>query len=166
MSLESLHFQFRLQQNFSQSQTEYLFNTLYIEIKHTKIFFGHNKRYKKCILFFIRALLLIHNFYISWSTRFVSLKACLGFSIFYSVSFLLKFMTMFTLCGYMSFRNDLCYRHAWCPYCYDACMMLSATQIEAIPLCSTHFRPIFQLLINHLYLKCNSSTGVFRIICL
>ena len=37
----------------------------------------------------IKVLILICNFYMSWSTRFVSVKLCVGFSIFDSVSFLL-----------------------------------------------------------------------------
>ena len=37
-------------------------------------------------------LFLIGNSYISWSTNFVSLKACVGFSIFDSALFLLKFI--------------------------------------------------------------------------
>ena len=53
--------------------------------------FGQNKRYKKCPLFsfarsspfyFIAVLFLICDSYMSWSTRFVSLKLCVGFSIF------------------------------------------------------------------------------------
>ena len=40
----------------------------------------------------ITVLLLICDSYVSWSTRFVSLKLCVGFSIFDSVSFLLKFI--------------------------------------------------------------------------
>ena len=57
---------------------------------------GDNNRYKKCILLFllelqlITALLLIRDSYISWSTKFVSLKVFGGFSIFDSVSFLIK----------------------------------------------------------------------------
>ena len=27
---------------------------------------------------------------------------------------------MFTLCGYMPFRNDFCCGHASCPHCYHA----------------------------------------------
>ena len=38
----------------------------------------------------ITVLLLIRNSYTSWSTRFVSMKLFAGFSIFDSVSFLLK----------------------------------------------------------------------------
>ena len=37
-------------------------------------------------------LLLIHNSYMSWSTRFVSLKVCVAFFIFYSVLLSLKFI--------------------------------------------------------------------------
>ena len=40
-------------------------------------------------------LLLIRDSYMSWSTRFISLKVCVGFSIFDSVSFLLKFIFLF-----------------------------------------------------------------------
>ena len=43
----------------------------------------------------ITVLLLICDSYMSWSTRFVSLKLCMGFSIFDSVSFLLKFIFLF-----------------------------------------------------------------------
>ena len=35
----------------------------------------------------IAAFLLIRNFYTAWSTRFISLKLCVEFSIFSSVSF-------------------------------------------------------------------------------
>ena len=69
-----------------------------------KISFGQNKRYKKCTLFFFRelqlisVLLLICDSYISWSTSLVSLKLWVGFSIFDSVSFLLKFIFLSTKC--------------------------------------------------------------------
>ena len=60
--------------------------------------FLQNKTYKKCTLFFffrvlqlITGLLLIYNFYTSWSKWFISLKLCVGFSIFDSVSFTLNF---------------------------------------------------------------------------
>ena len=48
-----------------------------------------------CELQFIIVLLLICDSSMSWSTRFVSLKLCVGFSIFDSVSFLLKFIFLF-----------------------------------------------------------------------
>ena len=63
--------------------------------------FGQNKRYQKYPLFFFRELqlitflLLICDSYMNWSTKFVSLKLCVGFSIFGSVSFLLKFIFLF-----------------------------------------------------------------------
>ena len=66
-----------------------------------KIPFGQNKRYKKLPSFFFReiqlitVLLLICNSYMSWSTRFLSLKLRVRFSIFYSISFLLKFIILF-----------------------------------------------------------------------
>ena len=69
-----------------------------------KNYFGQNKRYKKCTLFFFRelqlisVLLLICDSYMSWSTSLVSLKLWVGFSIFDSVSFLLKFIFLSTKC--------------------------------------------------------------------
>ena len=63
-----------------------------------KVLFGQNKRYKKCPLFFfhdlqlITFLLSICDFYMSWSTSFVSLKLCVGFSILDFVSFSLNFL--------------------------------------------------------------------------
>ena len=83
--------------------SESLFNTLYIEIKTNarKITFRQNERYKKCSPFFARALqlitvlLLIIGSYMSWSTRFIYLKARVGFSIFNSVSIFLNFIFLF-----------------------------------------------------------------------
>ena len=48
-----------------------------------------------CELQLIPVLLLICDSFMSWSTRFVSLKLCVGFSVFDSVSFLLKFIFLF-----------------------------------------------------------------------
>ena len=61
----------------------------------------------------ITVLLLICDSYISWSARFVCLKLRMGFFIFDSVSFLLKFIYIFsnkmqdslTLKRYNSFQN-------------------------------------------------------------
>ena len=44
----------------------------------------------------ITVLLLICDSYMRWSTRFVSLKLCVGFSIFNSISFLSKFIFLFS----------------------------------------------------------------------
>ena len=56
-----------------------------------KIYFRKKKHsFFFCELRLITALLLILNFYASWSTRFVSPKLCIGFSIFDSASFLLN----------------------------------------------------------------------------
>ena len=62
--------------------------------------------------FFFRELqlitvsILIRNFYSSLSTKFISLKLCVGFSIFYSVSFLLKFIFLFNKKhGLFDFKN-------------------------------------------------------------
>ena len=43
----------------------------------------------------ITVLLLIRNFYMSWSTRFVSQKVIKGYFIFCLVSFLLEFIFLF-----------------------------------------------------------------------
>ena len=43
----------------------------------------------------ITVLLLVCNSYMNWSTRFVSLKQCLGFSVFDSLSFLWNFIFLF-----------------------------------------------------------------------
>ena len=98
--------------------SESVFNTLYIEIKHKfeKISLGQNKRYKNALFFFrevhlITDLLLTCDSYMSWSTRFVSLKLCAGFSIFDSVLFLslyfysTKCMRSLTLKRHNYFRN-------------------------------------------------------------
>ena len=66
-----------------------------------KISFGQNRQYKKRPLVFFRklrpitVLYLICDSYMSWSLRFVSLKVCVGVSIFDSVSLLLKFIILF-----------------------------------------------------------------------
>ena len=59
-----------------------------------------NKRYKKCPFFSFAssnssALLLICDSYMSKNTRVLSLKLCMGFVIFDSVSFSLKFIFLF-----------------------------------------------------------------------
>ena len=51
-----------------------------------------------CDLQIIIVLLLICHSYISWSTRLVSLKLCVGFSIFDCVAFLLKLIFFSTKC--------------------------------------------------------------------
>ena len=43
----------------------------------------------------ITVLLLICHSYMSWSTRFISLNLCVGFSISDSISFLLKYIFLF-----------------------------------------------------------------------
>ena len=55
----------------------------------------------------ITVLLLICDSYMSWSTRLASLKLCVGFSIFDSVSFLLKFIFLFgKMHGFFDFQNQ------------------------------------------------------------
>ena len=60
----------------------------------------------------IKILFLVPNSYTSWSKWFISLKLCMGFSIFDSVSFLLyfvffstKIMDSLTLKRHNSFQN-------------------------------------------------------------
>ena len=62
--------------------------------------FGLNKRYKKNSFFFhelqlITVLLLIPDSYTNWCTRLISLKLCVGFSIFDSVSYFFKVYIFF-----------------------------------------------------------------------
>ena len=63
-------------------------------------------------LLLMTVLLLICDFHMRWSTRLVCLKLCVGFSIFDSVSFLLKFIFLvqqnawtLTLRRHNSFQN-------------------------------------------------------------
>ena len=77
-----------------------------------------SKCYNKCTLVFhelqlIDILLLIRDSHMSWNTKFISLKVCMGLSIFDSVSFLLKFTFLFkksmeslTLKRHNSFQNQ------------------------------------------------------------
>ena len=86
--------------------SESVFNKLYIEINHKcqKNFIRTKKTVQKVSSFFfrelqlIRVLLLICDFYMGWSARFISLKLCVRFSIFVSVSLLLKFILFFNKC--------------------------------------------------------------------
>ena len=55
-----------------------------------KLSFGENKMLQKTYSVFFRELQLITVLLMSWSSRFVSLKACVSFSIIDSVSLLLK----------------------------------------------------------------------------
>ena len=55
----------------------------------------------------IKVLLLICDSYMSWSTRSVSLKPCVEFSIFDSVLFLLKFIFLFNeMNGVFDFKTS------------------------------------------------------------
>ena len=96
--------------------SERVFNTLYIEIKHVlkQIPLGKMNGVKKKSSFFFRelqlitVLLLICDFYMSWSIRFVSQKLFVGFSIFDSVLFLLKFIFLFSkMHGLYDFNTSL-----------------------------------------------------------
>ena len=67
---------------------------------------------KNVLVFFrdlqhITVLRLICDSYLSWSIKFVSLKLCVGFSIFDSVSFLLKFIFLFNkMHGLFDFKTS------------------------------------------------------------
>ena len=80
--------------------SESLFNTLDIEIKY-KHFLWTKQMLQKMHSFFFRelqlitVLLLIRESYMSWSTRFVNPKVCVGFSIFDSVLYFLRFKFLF-----------------------------------------------------------------------
>ena len=55
----------------------------------------------------IAVLLLIWDCYMSWSTRFISVKLCVGFSIFDSVSISLKFILLFNkIRGLFDFKTS------------------------------------------------------------
>ena len=63
------------------------FNTLRQNTNNALISLRQNKHYKKCAIFFhnlqlITVLFLVQDSYMSWSTRFMSLKVCVGFWIF------------------------------------------------------------------------------------
>ena len=52
-------------------------------------------------------LLLICNSFMVWSTRLVSLKLCMGFSLIDSVSFLLNFIFLFNkMHGFFDFKTS------------------------------------------------------------
>ena len=74
--------------------------------------FEQSKRYKNAHIFlswthYIRVLLLICDSYMNWTARLVSLKLCLRFSIFDSVSFLLKFIFLFKkMHGHFDFKTS------------------------------------------------------------
>ena len=83
---------------FSVQYTRSVFNTLYIEIKHKCYKFPsvqkmHSFFFRKLQL--ITVLLLTCDSYMSWNTRFLCQKLGVGFSIFSSVLFLLKFIFLF-----------------------------------------------------------------------
>ena len=60
-----------------------------------------------CELQFVKVLVLICDSYTSWSTSFVSQNLCVKFSIFDSVSFLLKFIFLFNkIHGLFDFKTS------------------------------------------------------------
>ena len=59
----------------------------------------------------ITILLLIRNYYTSWSTWFISLKLCARFPMFDSVLFLLNFIFLFSKRqGLLDFKNVMPFR--------------------------------------------------------
>ena len=92
--------------------SESIFNTLYIEIKHKSLKTLDKINSTKMPLFSFASsntvLLLICDSYMSWSKRLVSLKLCVGFSIFDSFSFLLKFLVLFhRMQGLFDFKTSI-----------------------------------------------------------
>ena len=92
--------------------SESIFNTLYIEIKHKSLKTLDKINSTKMPSFFFRELqhsfTFNSRFYMSWSKRLVSLKLCVGFSIFDSVSFLLKFLVLFhRMQGLFDFKTSI-----------------------------------------------------------
>ena len=82
-------------------KTQILKNFLSDKINGTK-----NVFFFLCELQLIIVSLLICDSYICWSSRFVFLKLCVGFIIFDSVSFLLKFIFLFNkMQGLFDFQN-------------------------------------------------------------
>ena len=62
--------------------------------------FRQNKRYKDSLFFLLwvpihHNFILICNSYMSWSTRFVLLKLCMGFSVFNSISFSISILFIY-----------------------------------------------------------------------
>ena len=89
-------------QTGSTVYSESLFNTLYIKQMLKKFPSDKINGTKNVFFFFFRELqlttvflLLIRDSYMSWSSKFISLKACVGFSTFDFVSFLLKLIFLF-----------------------------------------------------------------------
>ena len=90
---------------FDKVYFESFSNTLYIEMeyKRSKIFLGTISVLEKIHPFFfwelqlITVLYLIWDSYMSWSRILASLKAYGEFSIFDSISFLLKFTFLFNM---------------------------------------------------------------------
>ena len=88
----SVHYTLRQNINFTNTPSDKM-----VQKMHS--FFFHE-------LQLIKVLILICDFYMSWSTRFVSVKLCVGFSIFDSVSFLLKFVFLFNkMHGLLDFKT-------------------------------------------------------------
>ena len=91
-----------IQYTIHSDKTQILKKSLRVKSKVQKI---------PCVFFrklqLITVLLLICDSYMNWSTKFLSLKLFVGFSIFDSSSFLLKFIFLFNkMHGFFDFKTS------------------------------------------------------------
>ena len=100
MKFYSMHYTLRWNTNINKN---FLWTKWTLQKMHSFFF---------CELQLIIVLLLIHDSYTSWNTRFISLKNCVGLPIFNSFSFLSKFyfcstksMNSLNLKRHNSFQN-------------------------------------------------------------
>ena len=97
--LKNKHCNINIEVSFFLPYSREILRTVHWDKTNVKKFsFGQNKRYKKMYSFSFRSpnsSFLTGDSYMSWSTKFFSLKICVGFSIFDSVLILLNFIFLF-----------------------------------------------------------------------
>ena len=97
--LKNKHCNINIEVSFFLPYGREILRTVHWDKTNVKKFsFGQNKRYKKMYSFSFRSpnsSFLTGDSYMSWSTKFFSLKICVGFSIFDSVLILLNFIFLF-----------------------------------------------------------------------
>ena len=119
--------------------------TIYWEKTNNKRFsFRLTKCYKNKLFFLsrdqcIRVFIVVYDFCMSWSTRFItSIKVCVGFSIFDFILFLLKFL----------FSNS---RKLWLCDFKEA----STKNCESVKKCKFLMKIFFQIILNKVFnLQC------------
>ena len=127
-----------------------------------KISFPHNMQYKNCPLSSFSStnsavLLLICNLYMSWSTRLVSLKLCVGFPIFDSVSFLPKLIFLLNKMHEL-FKFNRRATHSFAPR--PLIFMLLQEVLKFIDICVSWSSPKTDLVTNFLNLEKQSFENV------